>query len=816
MLFPKLIQCTLFAFLCIFVLTACNDSIEHDVNKILILGGNNQNAFCGENYAKDLTVRVVGPTRPGILGGTGNAASTFGAKVAFKVDPHSDLKLISDSVITTSYDGIAKFKVQAGTQLGDQYATITATGAGQKPISIPIRFVSGIVSNWDVQEGNAGYPLGKDLEIVVRDSAGNPISNVPIKFQSFVKGKSGPEIKVIQNETDRDGHVACAIKLGPQTRSYRIGYEIHAPDKNIQLSSRSVEAMSFNTVALLISVIAGLAIFVFGMKIMSDGLNLVAGDKMRKVLGYLTHNRVLGVIAGAVLTAIMQSSSATTVMVVGFVNAGLLNLMQSISVIFGANIGSTMTAQIISFKLDVLALPAIIVGIVFLLLVKKSYLQGWGNTILGFGLLFYGMGMMSSELKVVGDFPSFVKFFEAFDCTPLTEGGPMPVMNVLGAIAIGTLMTVLVQSSAATIGIAMALATSGLLSFWTAIPLILGDNIGTTITAVLASLGSNRQARQTALAHVLFNVLGVFWVFMLFFINWPGTHYPIAMYVINSVTAGNGFAGENIAHHLANGHTLFNVTNVLVLLPFMGYIAWMVNKFLPISETEKSSYNYLDSHLLDTPPVAINQVIRSIRYMTKESSAMISSAIENCFIQARWDPDINAELQEREDKVDRIQHEVTSYLVQLTYKHLTDNQRAMIPLLVHCTNNAERIADQAELIMTQSKRLSENGSSFSPDTVKELEEIMLILKRQFNTVVGILDQVDGFTYQTLAKEEGTIDKLRERLESLHILKLSKREEDPTAGVIMIELIAELERTSDRLSNIGERIGKVNKLLSKPS
>ena len=241
---------------------------------------------------------------------------------------------------------------------------------------------------------------------------------------------------------------------------------------------------------LVLTVLGGLAIFVYGMGLMSDGLKEIAGEKLKSALGYMTRNRFFAIFAGTVVTALIQSSSATSVMTVGFVNAGLLSLKQAIGVIFGANIGTTITGQIVSFKLDDIALPAITLGVVGLMIAKRVFSRGIWRTVLGFGLLFFGMTIMSTELKELAAEPGFKKFFEIFDCTPQQGSGYMPVLSVLGAIAVGTLCTILVQSSSATIGITIALANSGVISVWSAIPIVLGDNIGTTITAAFAAIGA--------------------------------------------------------------------------------------------------------------------------------------------------------------------------------------------------------------------------------------------------------------------------------------------------------------------------------------
>lgn len=789
------------------LLSACSPQTEYNITDIVIDGGNHQAALCGDTFSDSLMVRVLGPRRPGLLGGKGSAEPTLDAVVQVAVKEGSSLRVIGADSVVTKHDGTAKFQIAAGDLLGDQYLVVTAKNNRGEIATATARFISGLQLNWEVQEGYAEEMLDDPMELRIMDKDRKPIPGVQVYFKPIDK----VTLDIRNAVTDSDGRAVCGVRLGKKTGPYLMGFEIHDPAHDLQVTTKTVKGMGINSFGLIIAVACGLALFIFGMKTMGDGLHLIAGDRMKKVLGFLTRNRLMGVAAGALVTAIIQSSSATTVMVVGFVNAGLLSLAQSISVIFGANIGTTMTAQIIAFKLDFLAQPAIILGLLGVLLAKKSYYQGWANTILGFGLLFFGMGIMSSELKIAGEFPTFIDFFRTFECAPVN--GVMPLSNVLGAIAIGTIMTIMIQSSSATIGIAIALASSGLLSFWTAFPLILGDNIGTTITAVLASIGGNRRAKQTALAHVMFNVLGVVWVTSLLFVTWPGTDYPIALYFVNRFTPGNGFEGENVVRHIANAHTLFNVMNVCVLLPFVGYIAWIVTKLIPIRSIDQEKFNYLDPHLLDTPPVALDQVMRSIRYMVKESSSMIGLAIEKNFLVGKVDRDLAARLSEREAKVDRVQKEVTRYLVHLSQRRLTDSQHKIIPLLVHCTNNAERIADQAEVVMTLAGRLEEANVTISDETIEELSEILALLRKHFTVVLALLDRADKADFKELIKAEGQIDLASAKFESLHLNRLTNRDENATAGVVVIELIGEIERISTRLVNIGERVGKAHKLAS---
>ena len=359
------------------------------------------------------------------------------------------------------------------------------------------------------------------------------------------------------------------------------------------------------------TVLGGLALFIYGMGLMSEGLTQVAGARMKAVLGYVTKNRLAAIAAGACITALIQSSSATTVMTVGFVNAGLLSLTQAIGVVFGANIGTTVTGQLVSLKVTDLALPAVVLGVFGLMVARRAMTRGAWRTVLGFGLLFFGMNMMSRELKGLAKLPEFISFFSHFDCSP-SAGGYLPFGAVLGAIAVGTLCTVAVQSSSATIGITIALANAGVINLWTAVPIVLGDNIGTTVTALLASIGTNVNARRAALAHALFNILGTLLLVMTFVLVFAegGVRAPAFFHLVNACAEGNAFLGENPGRHVAMAHTLFNVANVVVLSFFIPLLARLCTRLLRDGTGLKVTS--LEPRLLANPEVALMAAWRTL------------------------------------------------------------------------------------------------------------------------------------------------------------------------------------------------------------
>ena len=482
-----------------------------------------------------------------------------------------------------------------------------------------------------------------------------------------------------------------------------------------------------------LTVLGGLAIFVYGMGLMSDGLKEIAGERLKAALGYMTRNRFFAILAGAGVTALIQSSSATSVMTVGFVNAGLLSLQQAIGVIFGANIGTTITGQIVSFKLDDIALPAVTLGVVGLMIAKRVFARGVWRTVLGFGLLFFGMTIMSSELKELAAAPGFRKFFELFNCTPAQGGGYMPILSILGAILVGTLCTMVVQSSSATIGITIALANSGVISVWSAIPIVLGDNIGTTITAAFAAIGANANARRTALAHAMFNILGTIIVTLSFFavIEINGVAAPAFVHLVNAVTEGNLFVGENPGRHVAMAHTIFNVGNVIVLTAFIPLIAKFCTAM--ISEEKGKTDSILEPRFLATPEIACVASVRALTDMLRRATTLTQVAVRSALGEAQIARDV---LQEKEDAIDERQNAIRDYLVGISQHKINSRVASALPEILHCVNDTERISDLALILNTRATLLgggiTEAERSFIRETLSDIRSLSSSIRKALN------------------------------------------------------------------------------------
>lgn len=540
-------------------------------------------------------------------------------------------------------------------------------------------------------------------------------------------------------------------------------------------------------------VFGGLAIFIYGMKLMSDGLHQAAGEKMRGILRMFSANPLIAVASGAAVTCVIQSSSASTVMVIGFVNAGLLTLTQAMGLIFGANIGTTITAQLVAFDISWIIMPSIIAGLL-LSFYKQQKIANWSETVLGFGFLFLGMELMSNELKILAQLDSFKSVFLTFQCAPVN--GMIPVGALLGAIVIGAAATMIIQSSSACSGIIIALGVSGLLDIYTAVALILGSNIGTTITAQLAAMTANRVAKQAALAHTLFNVIGVLIISLTFLI--PLGNEPAFFTLIKKLSL-NG----NVPRQIANAHTVFNVFTTLVLLPFIPVLVKICEKFIPVKR-DGIKYQYLEPHLLDTPSIALTQSTYALRRMLQKAWKMV-----NCALNLYKDNDaknqvLASQLVKREADIDERQKNITEYLSMLMGKKLTQQEAAQIPLLLHCTNDAERIGDHTAIIRNIINEMQENNLKFSPDAEKEYDLLHDKLSEIAELSAELLTKCTAEQLQKSTVLHNEIDQMLHAFESGHVARINSGNCSPQVGILYLELLSEIRKIARHLLNIDER------------
>jgi len=534
---------------------------------------------------------------------------------------------------------------------------------------------------------------------------------------------------------------------------------------------------------LVFGLIGGLGLLLFGMMLMSEGLQKVAGAKLKQVLKFLTDKSIVGVLVGTIVTAIIQSSSATSVMMIGFVNAGLMTLRQAIGVIMGANIGTTITAQLIAFQLDKYALPAIGIGFGLMFFGKQKRLKFWGQVLLGFGLLFFGLVVIKQVFAPLKDMPQVSDFFVRFSSNPL-----------LGILA-GVLITLILQSSSAVVGFIMALALVGVIDFTTAISAMLGSNIGTTVTAQLASIGTSIPSRRTAMAHTIEKTIGVLIVL-------PFVYTGAFQRLVDVITPGIVTDG-NIMRHVANAHTMFNVSCTMVFLPFIPLIAKIATFLVPGEvELDHAQPKYLEEHLLATPSIAIDQSVKEIVGMLDLSKLAVNEAMRSFFDK---DPNLLKKVSKKEDAIDNLQSEITGYVVKISQGDLTPEESEKLPVLLHSVNDVERIGDHAENLAELAERAIEEKLPFSDTAIGELKDIYREVDSMMEDVKeAFFSQRPDCAKRALARED-KINKLQLQLRGNHIRRLNERRCVPLSGVIFLDFVNNLEKIGDHLTNIAQAI-----------
>ncbi len=535
--------------------------------------------------------------------------------------------------------------------------------------------------------------------------------------------------------------------------------------------------------------LGGLALFLFGMNMMSEGLQKVAGEKMRYILGLLTKNTITGVLAGAVVTAVLQSSSATTVMAIGFVSAGLLKLPQAISIIFGANIGTTMTAQLIAFKLSDYIWPIIAIGFLVYFLAKKENIKYIGETVFAFGLLFLGIDVMGDLMKPLAGSPVFVSMIE--------QVADIPVLGVL----VGTLMTVVVQSSSATIAVLQNFASqagpdgiSSIIGLQGAIPILFGDNIGTTITALLAAIGQSKNAQRTALSHSIFNICGT-----LIFI-WFIPQFAAVVQMISP----SGAEVDVISRQIANAHTMFNITNTLIwipLLPLMVKIVTTVIKGEDTVEDNKERLIYIDERLVDQPEFAMHLVMQEI--------GRVNTMVGNMMIDTRrsvlyTDKEATEAVLKAEDSIDNLNGQIVNYMSTLfTTGHLSEMQSVRLSSIMEMASNVERISDSCASIAHKINSKMEKGLTFSDYALEELAEAFELVENMVEHATNVLKDGNQHSAEAVMNLESQINQLERRLRKQHLIRLNEGVCSPDLTVTYTEILHNLERIGDYCANIAK-------------
>jgi len=520
-------------------------------------------------------------------------------------------------------------------------------------------------------------------------------------------------------------------------------------------------------------VLGGLGLFLYGMNIMGSGLEKAAGERLKRLIEILTSNRLMGVIVGTVVTMIIQSSSATTVMVIGFVNAGLMNLSQAVGVIMGANIGTTVTAQLIAFKLTDVAPLAVAVGVAIWLTTSKKRLKNSAEILIGFGVLFIGMDMMSGGLKPLAGNPVFSNIMTSLN---------NPFLGVL----VGFGLTTLIQSSSASIGLLQALASSGLINLDIAFPILFGDNIGTTTTALISSVGANKTAKRAAIIHFLFNLIGTI-IFILIL------RAPIESIVLR-------VSPNQVQRQIANAHTLFNMINTIILFPFASLLVKAAEKLVPGKDkkTEEAGLKYLDARIMETPSIALGQVVKEVYRMANITEDNLKASYL-AFIKK--DEKFTQEVFSNEKIINQLETDIVQYLVKLSNKPLNENQHIKVNALINMVNDIERVGDHAENIAELAQVAIENNLPFSDIAMTELENIFNKTYQAFKTASESFYEVDYEKAKGVLKLEEEVDKLEEEYRDNHIKRLNNMQCSPYSGVIFLDLLSNLERISDHSSNI---------------
>lgn len=552
--------------------------------------------------------------------------------------------------------------------------------------------------------------------------------------------------------------------------------------------------MGNETVQMIFGLLGGLAIFIYGMNLMSEGLQKAAGERMRSILSLLTKNPLIGVIAGALTTAVLQSSSATTVMVIGFVSAGLMNLPQAISIILGANIGTTMTAQIIAFKIDDFIWPIIFIGFLMFFVAKKEKIKYIGQTIFAFGLLFLGIQYMGSVMKPLVALP----FFEDM----MLYVRNIPVFGVL----LGTVMTVVVQSSSAVIAVLQNLAEQSgpdgvhsIIGLDGSLPILFGSNIGTTITALLATIGASTNAKRTAIAHTIFNISGT--VLFIWFVP--------QISAIVQIVSPIGPELQVIARQIANAHTFFNVICTLIWLPFVGLLVKVVTKLMPSNEIEIQGKElqpmYLDYKILDQPVFALHLATKELSRIAALIVPMMAKA-EKSFVEE--DEVAIERVMEMENNIDILQDASVKYLSSLfSNGELTEHQATQVAGLMHVASDIEHMGDQCQNIALFAQDKIKNQYKFSKEALDEIRGAFEQVKEMVSITIRALNEGSEELAKNVIRQEDEIDRLEVRLRKHHMNRLGEGKCSPEFTVIYTDIIHNLEKISDYCKNVAEAVMK---------
>lgn len=530
---------------------------------------------------------------------------------------------------------------------------------------------------------------------------------------------------------------------------------------------------------ILLSLAGGLGLFLFGMHMMSEGIEKAAGAKLRSILEFFTKNRFTGMLVGVIFTALVQSSSACTVMVVSFVNSGIMTLYQAVGVILGANIGTTVTSQLVSFNLSAYAPLFVLLGVVMLLFTKKLSVQKIGEVLVGFGVLFMGLSIMADAMSGIREMPTVLEILSS-------------LTSPLLAILVGFLLTAIIQSSSVTVSIVLLMATQGLLGLPICCYIILGCNIGSCVTALLASLAGKKEAKRAAMIHFLFNVFGT-----------------IIMYIILRIgmdqvlTLIREISGEDIGRCVANAHTMFKIFQVIILFPFSKGLVKLTYLLVP-GEDAKVGYRanlqlkYIGGKNVFSPATAVIEVTKELERMALLASENLNRAM-NALITL--DEEDIEEVYTVEENINFLNHEITNYLVKISQTNLPVEDAKSIGALFHVVNDIERIGDHAENVADSARQRIKNNLSFSKDAQKEMGDMLDMVNTLVRFAVEMFKTNNEEHLQDILRLEDAIDEKERELQQAHIDRLTKNECKPESGMVFSDIVSGLERVADHATNI---------------
>lgn len=541
--------------------------------------------------------------------------------------------------------------------------------------------------------------------------------------------------------------------------------------------SREIEGlkMSFGTI---LTMAGGLGLFLFGMELMSDSIEKVAGARLRRILEIFTTNRFMGMIVGIIFTGIIQSSSACTVMVVSFVNSGLMNLYQAAGVILGANIGTTITSQLVSFNLSKIAPLILLVGVVVMMFTKKEKVRKVAEVVVGFGILFVGLSTMSQAMANMKNEPQVVNLL-------------MSLKNPFLATLMGFALTAIIQSSSVTVSIVLLLANQDLLPLPITLYIILGCNIGACATAMLASMTGKKDAKRAALIHLLFNIIGTVIIYIALFV--AGDQI---VELIKSISADSG-------RFVANAHTLIKIAQVIMLFPFTGWLVKMTYLIVP-GEDQKVGYResyqlkYIGDKVVFNPATAVVEVIKELERMASLAEENLNRAM-NALITL--DEEDIEEVYEVEKNINFLNHAITDYLVKINQTTLPIEDLNSLGALFHVVNDIERIGDHAENVADAARQRKEEGVSISKEAQKELGDMLEMVNKIIRYAVEMFAKSDESHMQEIVTLEDQVDEKERELQKKHVERLTKGECSPEAGMIFSDIVSGLERVADHATNI---------------